>query len=203
MMLAAAFRSCVRSSGSWMTSSRKLITLHLSSWLVSKSCGKTGWVSLAAAVGRPQQLGPGPRKAVLLSDVAGCWLCHPASMPGGHSGVARLLGTGLGAKLRIPRPRRHLPTSTISLKDLTSPLGLRRSFWVRWGHLGSHPPERAWRPSGGARSAHGWWLLCGSQTPCPRSSGQGGSLVWGSEGERTCEDKAQVSLARAAPCTVG
>jgi hypothetical protein len=43
MMLAAAFRSWVRSSGSCMTSSRKLITLHLSSSLVSKSCGKMAW----------------------------------------------------------------------------------------------------------------------------------------------------------------
>ena len=37
MMLAAAFRSWVRSSGSCMTSSRKLMTLHLSSSLDRKS----------------------------------------------------------------------------------------------------------------------------------------------------------------------
>lgn len=38
MMLAAAFLSCVRSSGSWMTSSRKPITRNFSSSLLSKSC---------------------------------------------------------------------------------------------------------------------------------------------------------------------
>lgn len=38
IMLAAAFLSWVRSSGSWITSSRKPITLNFSSSLVSKSC---------------------------------------------------------------------------------------------------------------------------------------------------------------------
>lgn len=46
MMLAAAFRSWVRSSGSCMTSSRKPITLHLSSSLVSKSCRVRWWLWL-------------------------------------------------------------------------------------------------------------------------------------------------------------
>lgn len=63
MMLAAAFRSWVRSSGSCMTSSRKPITLHLSSSLVSKSCregvmGGSGYVFELLCSG----LGPGQRK---------------------------------------------------------------------------------------------------------------------------------------------
>lgn len=40
-----------------------------------------------------------------------------------------------------------------------------------------HPPENAWRPSGGAHSAHDWWQLCGSRTPCRHFSGQGETLA--------------------------
>lgn len=74
MMLAAAFRSWVRSSGSCMTSSRKLITLHLSSSLVSKSCGEEGRVAVATV---PAALGwsrPGQRRSlrVRLLPTAGC-----------------------------------------------------------------------------------------------------------------------------------
>lgn len=52
------------------------------------------------------------------------------------------------------------------------------------------PPESVWRPSGGARSGPGWWPLCGSQTPCLRSAGQGETLVAGvAEGQRGREDE--------------
>lgn len=37
-------------------------------------------------------------------------------------------------------------------------------------------PVSAWTPSVAARSARGWWPPCGSRTPCPRSSGLGGTL---------------------------
>lgn len=71
MMLAAAFRSCVRSSGSCMTSSRKLITLHLSSSLVSKSYGKkTGQVAQCQHQAQ-----------------ADCLFCHLAQIPWGTVGL--------------------------------------------------------------------------------------------------------------------
>lgn len=84
MMLAAAFRSWVSSSGSCMTSSRKLITLHLSSSLVSKSCREEGRVALATRFELPCG-SPGPargggcrfdfrpcRAACLISLFTGC-----------------------------------------------------------------------------------------------------------------------------------
>lgn len=68
-MLAAAFLSWVRSSGSCITSSRKPITLHLSSSLVSKSCGEEVciWSRL-----RPEEEAVAPESAR-----GGC----PASLP--------------------------------------------------------------------------------------------------------------------------
>lgn len=104
MMLAAAFRSWVRSSGSCMTSSRKLITLHLSSLLVSKSCGEDGRVVLATVFQLPCS-GPGParggggrlclcprRAACLISLFTGCVAGRQgAYRPGGKRHWARTI----------------------------------------------------------------------------------------------------------------
>lgn len=58
---------------------------------------------------------------------------------------------------------------------------------------GAHPPESVWRPSAGARSGRGWWPLAGSQTPCPRSSGQGETLRTRDTGYRRTRNGAQCS----------
>lgn len=84
MMLAAAFRSWVRSSGSCMTSSRKLMTLHLSSSLVSKSCREDRRVALATvpAALRWSLPGQGGRMPALPTQASCLISLFPSCLPG-------------------------------------------------------------------------------------------------------------------------
>lgn len=88
MMLAAAFRSWVRSSGSCMTSSRKLMTLHLSSSLVSKSCREDRRAALAIVPAALRWSLPGQgRKMQTLPTQASCLISLFLSCLPGTSGA--------------------------------------------------------------------------------------------------------------------
>ena len=97
IMLAAAFLSWVSSSGSCMTSSRKLITLHRSSSLVSKSCGE----DMVALVIAPWLPGPCPAIrggwSLFLPTEAGCLVfLFPGCAARHHGGLKTLRGNTLG-----------------------------------------------------------------------------------------------------------